>query len=215
MRMLDNAGFRTGYIYRQPLLRASSNRTNLSNVEIPPSAQNHLVDNLLYDNWLTPLKSLIVTQQQKKEKVNWINTPNSYQKVELSETGTEDPKKITKWINGTTGGDQRDGGNGSQQNIKIDSHQFIPLNENGKREFHMKQKKMKEFRRQNQMNEGPQSRIFDASLNDSVDGTTETRVVVGAASKGFYHLLEQNLFMKLMMTIFISFNRYHTERIST
>lgn len=177
MRMLDNAGFRTGYIYRQPLLRAS-NRTNVnmnSNVEIPPAAQNHLVDGLLYENWLTPLKSLINTQQ-KKEKVNWINTPNSYQRVELSETGTEDPKKITKWVNG----DQRDG---SQQHIKIDgSHQFIPLNENGKREFHMKQKKMKEYRRQNQMNEGPQSRILEASFNDSID--SDQRVVIGAASKG-------------------------------
>jgi len=186
MRMLDNAGFRTGYIYRQPLLRAST-RTNvnsLNDIEIPPAAQNHLVDNLLYENWLTPLKSLINTQQKKEKMNQWINTPNSYQKVELSETGTEDPKKITKWVNSSSvGGDQRDG-SGSQQNIKIDSHQFIPLNENGKREFHMKQKKMKEFRRANQMSEGPQSRILEASLNDSIDGVTETRVVVGAASKG-------------------------------
>ena len=181
MRMLDNAGFRTGYIYRQPLLRASSNRpnVNLSNIEIPPASQNHLVDNLLYDNWLTPLKSLINTQQ-KKEKVNWINTPNSYQKVEINETNTDDPKKITKWVNGdSTSFDQRDG---TQQNIKIDSHQFIPLNENGRREFHMKQKKMKEYRRQNQISEGPQSRIFDASFDDSID--SERRVVIGAASKG-------------------------------
>lgn len=178
IRMLDNAGFRTGYIYRQPLLRAS-NRTNVnvSNIEIPPASQNHLVDSLLYENWLTPLKSLINTQQ-KKEKVNWINTPNSYQRVELSETGTEDPKKITKWVNG----DQRDG---TQQHIKIDSsHQFIPLNENGKREFHMKQKKMKEYRRANQISEGPQSRILDASFADSVDSSDQQRVVIGAASKG-------------------------------
>lgn len=180
IRMLDNAGFRTGYIYRQPLLRAS-NRTNVnvSNIEIPPASQNHLVDSLLYENWLTPLKSLINTQQ-KKEKVNWINTPNSYQRVELSETGTEEPRKITKWVNGDG---QRDGG--SQQNIKIDSsHQFIPLNENGKREFHMKQKKMKEYRRANQISEGPQSRILDASFNDSVDSADQQRIVIGAASKG-------------------------------
>lgn len=176
IRMLDNAGFRTGYIYRQPLLRASNRpNANVSNIEIPPASQNHLPDGLLCENWLTPLKSLINTQQ-KKEKVNWINTPNSYQRVEFSETGTEDARKITKWVNG----DQRDG----SQHIKIDSsHQFIPLNENGKREFHMKQKKMKEYRRANQISEGPQSRILDASFADSVD-SDQQRVVIGAASKG-------------------------------
>lgn len=153
MRMLDNAGFRTGYIYRQPLLRASNRaNVNLENIEIPPAAQNHLSNDndFLLDNWLAPLKNLINSSvQQKKEKMNWINTPNSYQRVELSETGTEDPKKITKWINGDNAV------NGSQQNMKIDSsHQFVPLNENNKREFHMKQQKMKEYRRQNQISEG-------------------------------------------------------------
>ena len=185
MRMLDNYGFRTGYIYRQPLLRASTNRTNinLNDIEIPPAAQNHLSsidgDGLLLDNWLTPLRSLINSSiQQKKEKMNWINTPNSYQKVELSETGTEDPKKITKWVNG----DATNGG--SQQNIKIDSsHQFVPINENNRREFHEKQKKMKEYRRANQISEGPQSRILEASF-DSVDSDNQQRYVIGAASKG-------------------------------
>lgn len=30
------------------------------------------------------------------EKLRWVNSPNVYQKVEVLETGTTDPKKITK-----------------------------------------------------------------------------------------------------------------------
>ena len=29
-------------------------------------------------------------------KTRWVNSPNVYQKVEVLETGTQDPKKITK-----------------------------------------------------------------------------------------------------------------------
>ena len=29
-------------------------------------------------------------------KSRWVNSPNVYQKVEVLETGTQDPKKITK-----------------------------------------------------------------------------------------------------------------------
>ena len=29
-------------------------------------------------------------------KTRWVNSPNVYQKVEVLETGTHDPKKITK-----------------------------------------------------------------------------------------------------------------------
>ena len=29
-------------------------------------------------------------------KTKWVNSPNVYQKVEVLETGTTDPKKITK-----------------------------------------------------------------------------------------------------------------------
>ena len=30
------------------------------------------------------------------ERSRWLNSPNVYQKVEILETGTEDPRKITK-----------------------------------------------------------------------------------------------------------------------
>jgi adducin len=102
---------------------------------------------------LNPLKNLVISQQ-KKEKSNWINTPNAYQKVEIGDPAAEDARKVTKWVTNSA--------SNGQHPVKIDSsHQFVPLNENAKREFREKQQKMKEYRFQNQLSEGPQSRILD------------------------------------------------------
>ena len=40
MRILDNAGFRTGYIYRQPLIRTLDKSTTFKDVEVPPAASS-------------------------------------------------------------------------------------------------------------------------------------------------------------------------------
>lgn len=32
------------------------------------------------------------------DKTRWINSPNAYQKVEIVEQGSQDPKKITKVV---------------------------------------------------------------------------------------------------------------------
>jgi len=93
MRMLDNAGFRTGYLYRQPLLRADQPRTKYE-IEAPPTASS-LAQYLEQDKWLSPLKKL-VDGKRTQDKLRWVNSPNVYQKVEVLETGTSDPKKITK-----------------------------------------------------------------------------------------------------------------------
>lgn len=34
--------------------------------------------------------------KKTQEKLRWVNSPNVYQRVEVLETGTSDPKKITK-----------------------------------------------------------------------------------------------------------------------
>lgn len=39
MRMLDNAGFRTGYIYRQPLVKGELPRPR-NDVEVPPAVSS-------------------------------------------------------------------------------------------------------------------------------------------------------------------------------
>lgn len=42
MRILDNAGFRTGYVYRQPLIRTIDKNTNFKDIEVPPAASSFL-----------------------------------------------------------------------------------------------------------------------------------------------------------------------------
>lgn len=34
--------------------------------------------------------------RKSTDRTKWLNSPNVYQKVEVLETGTSDPKKITK-----------------------------------------------------------------------------------------------------------------------
>lgn len=134
MRMLDNAGFRTGYLYRQPLLRADQQRIRYD-VEIPPAASSSAGQLLDDDKWLSPLRKL-VDGRKTQDKLRWVNSPNTYQRVELLETGTTDPKKITKWI--------QDGSPQHSNNpIKIDSpHQFVPINVDAN-EFKKKQKEVR------------------------------------------------------------------------
>jgi adducin len=40
MRILDNAGFRTGYVYRQPLIRTLDKSATFKDVEVPPAASS-------------------------------------------------------------------------------------------------------------------------------------------------------------------------------
>uniref|UniRef100_A0A023FXJ6 Putative cytoskeletal protein adducin n=1 Tax=Amblyomma parvum TaxID=251391 RepID=A0A023FXJ6_AMBPA len=93
MRTLDNSGHRTGYIYRQPLMRNEQPRLK-TDVEVPPSASS-IAQFLEEDKWLSPLKKLL-DGRKTQDKLRWVNSPNTYQRVEVLETGTADPKKITK-----------------------------------------------------------------------------------------------------------------------
>ena len=47
-----------------------------------------------------PLRALFANYTKQANKgvgrTKWMNSPNVYQKVEVLETGTDDPKKITK-----------------------------------------------------------------------------------------------------------------------
>ena len=40
MRILDNAGFRTGYVYRQPLVRTIDKTTIFKDIEVPPASSS-------------------------------------------------------------------------------------------------------------------------------------------------------------------------------
>ena len=45
----------------------------------------------------SPLRKLL-DGRRTLDKNRWINSPNVYQKVEIVEQGTQDPKKITKVV---------------------------------------------------------------------------------------------------------------------
>jgi hypothetical protein len=66
------------------------------------------------------------------DRSRWLNSPNVYQKVEILETGTPDPKKITKWV--AEGSPTH-----SSTPVKIDGAlQFVPKGTNPK-EFKQKE----------------------------------------------------------------------------
>ncbi|CAN7990781.1 unnamed protein product [Ixodes hexagonus] len=189
MRTLDNSGHRTGYIYRQPLLRNELPRLK-TDVEVPPSASS-ISQFLEEDKWLSPLKKLL-DGRKTQDKVRWVNSPNTYQRVEVLETGTQDPKKITKWVE--VGGEPdtwvQDGV--PSTSIKIDTlHQFVPKGTDPG-EFKRKQKELKENRLNSKLNAGPQSNLLEGvtweevkKMQDAVmSGTGDQVVMVGAASKG-------------------------------
>jgi len=99
MRSLDNSGFRTGYQYQEPLVKKEAAR-QISDVELPPTVSNlsYLLEDeeLMKDGPLRNLLAQLARSGRTSKKGNWINSPNVYQKVEVLETGTTDPKKITK-----------------------------------------------------------------------------------------------------------------------
>eukprot|EP00092_Neocalanus_flemingeri_P003051 GFUD01003260.1.p1 GENE.GFUD01003260.1~~GFUD01003260.1.p1 ORF type:complete len:664 (-),score=171.33 GFUD01003260.1:1641-3632(-) len=188
MRMLDNSGFRTGFAYLDPLVRKEPARM-ANDVELPPTVSNLgflMEEDELYKD--SPLKGLLAQMARATRSTNktkWVNSPNVYQKVEVLETGTTDPKKITKWVS--------EGSPSHSTPIKIDSpNQFVPLNSNPK-EFKKVQKLMKEGRRLGGVHAGPESKVLDgvsweearqmADAHPSAVGEPYG-MKVGAASKG-------------------------------
>merc|ERR1711872_361079 len=191
MRMLDNSGFRTGYTYAEPLVRKEPVR-QVSDVELPPTVSNlsYLLeeDELYKDGALRNILAQMARATRSSKKTSWVNSPNVYQKVEVLETGTTDPKKITKWVS--------EGSPSHSTPIKIESsNQFVPMNSNPK-EFKKVQKLMKEGRRLGGVHAGPESKVLDgvsweearqmADAHPSAVGEPYG-MKVGAASKGIIH----------------------------
>lgn len=196
MRMLDNAGFRTGFAYQNPLTRVEPMRM-LNDVELPPTVSNLgwlMEEEELYKD--SPLKGILANMAKatrNTSRTKWMNSPNVYQKVEVLETGTTDPKKITKWVN--------DGSPSHSTPIKVESpNQFVPLNTNTK-EFRKVQKMMKEGRRAGGITSGPESRVLEGVSWDEARQMQDAQhsvvgepyeMKVGAASKGIIQRDFQN-----------------------
>lgn len=99
MRLMDNMGYRTGYVYRQPFVRHEIKPK--SDVAYPATSTNFTY---VYDNdfqrskYESPIKML--NRKQAGEKTKWLNTPNTYSKVEV-------PVESSDW--GKTEEDEEDG----------------------------------------------------------------------------------------------------------
>jgi len=187
MRMMDNAGYRSGYVYQKPLVKEEPPKPK-SDVELPAavSSLGYLLEeqNLYKDGPLQALLGGFNKSYKEAGRTKWMNSPNVYQKVEVLETGTPDPKKITKWV--------QDGSPSKSTPIKVESpNQFVPLG-TSKKEFKRIQTAMKEGRRAGGITAGPESKVLEehATWDEArtiQDGKTVVDHVdfkVGAASKG-------------------------------
>jgi adducin len=183
MRMLDNAGFRTGYIYRNPLIKGELQKPK-NDVEVPPAVSSLgylLEEEELYRQGIWKKGDHL---RQRGDRTRWLNSPNVYQKVEVLETGTPDPKKITKWV--------ADSSPAHSTPVKIENAlQFVPPGTNPK-EFKRIQQQIKDNRRADKISAGPQSHILEGVTWDeanrikdaTVSATGDQVVLMGAASKG-------------------------------
>uniref|UniRef100_A0A7N6BGT0 Class II aldolase/adducin N-terminal domain-containing protein n=1 Tax=Anabas testudineus TaxID=64144 RepID=A0A7N6BGT0_ANATE len=156
MRMLDNLGYRTGYSYRNPIVREKPRSKN--DVEIPatvsavPSEDSEL-------GLRSPFKFMV--QKQQRERTRWLNSPNSYLRVnvpEQSPSGDVSPR--TKTMPGNSVGTP----------IRIeDPNQFVPLNTDPT-EVLDKRNQIKEQHRGDQMTPGPKSQLLAGIVVDTVPG---------------------------------------------
>uniref|UniRef100_A0A673HCI0 Gamma-adducin-like n=1 Tax=Sinocyclocheilus rhinocerous TaxID=307959 RepID=A0A673HCI0_9TELE len=123
MRMLDNLGYRTGYTYRHPIVKEKPRHHN--DVEIPATVTGvGLEEKDTFPQ--SPLHFL--AQKRDRERIRWLNSPNSYLKVNVPEesiNGTCSPRTKTMWMK------SEESGNCKDNPIRIeDPNQFVPLNTN-------------------------------------------------------------------------------------
>jgi len=207
MRCLDNAGYRTGYMYRQPIMR-NIDRNAVKEVEIPPANVSHGFD----AEYVRKLKE----EKSKVVKGEWLNTPNTYARTETEETGTPNPRKITKWVPEASPSK-------TSTPIRIENkNQFAPQGVDPK-ELKNHQKQIKQDRYVDKVTAGYQSKLLDNipdsetneqnghdatdsqngltrevqtngsySLLNEQSGYTGQQIVFGAASKGIIKRDQQN-----------------------
>uniref|UniRef100_A0A1I8AW07 Aldolase_II domain-containing protein n=1 Tax=Meloidogyne hapla TaxID=6305 RepID=A0A1I8AW07_MELHA len=180
-RILDTAGFCTGHIYRNKLLRSTSQPShhsmyNLSSIATPsngPASLGTIEEGTSTTNW-----RLSLLFQKEKEKAIWLNSPCNYLKVQLPETGTDCPRLITRWV------EQQSVSSKSGTPVKINSPlQFSPSSLD-MREFNEKRRKIKEARMSGKVSPGPQSLVLDGLTLTDIEGEKPRPVYIGAASKG-------------------------------
>ncbi|XP_063433805.1 gamma-adducin-like isoform X14 [Mytilus trossulus] len=204
MRQLDNVGYRTGYLYRLPQFKQEVRKEkNNSDVEIPPTCSSftYIIDgDIEHSKYVSPLK-LAKDRQKQNYKAGWlVNSPNNYVRQELEESGTQNPKKYSKWIPEEDGSPNR-----KSTQIKIENpNQFAPQGANPK-EFKLKQKEIRKDYYEERISAGPQSKILEGitweeakklqaegKLDGDLSMVGDNVIVYGAASKGIIQRDQQH-----------------------
>ncbi|XP_064176877.1 gamma-adducin-like isoform X2 [Anguilla rostrata] len=173
MRMLDNLGYRTGYAYRHPIIREKPRHK--SDVEIPATVTAFMFDE---EEGVPRFPFKFLAHRQQKEKTRWLNSPNSYMRVNVTEGSVSEESSArtkTMWMK------SEDASNGSGTPIRIeDPNQFVPLNTNPN-DVLEKRNKIREQNRFDLMTAGPQSQLLAGIV---VDRTPGPRVILDDEQTG-------------------------------
>ncbi|XP_069350382.1 beta-adducin isoform X1 [Eulemur rufifrons] len=170
MRMLDNLGYRTGYTYRHPFVQEKTKHK--SEVEIPAT-----VTAFVFEEDGAPVPALRQhAQKQQKEKTRWLNTPNTYLRVNVADEvqrsmGTPRPK--TTWMKADEVEKSSSG-----MPIRIENpNQFVPLYTDPQEVLEMRNK-IREQNRQDVKSAGPQSQLLAGVIAEkSRSPSTESQLM--------------------------------------
>ncbi|KAJ8316920.1 hypothetical protein KUTeg_004824 [Tegillarca granosa] len=190
MRQLDNAGYKTGYVYKQPIVKQETRKDRLnSDVEVPPASSSftYVFDgDYEHSKYMSPLK-VALERQKQHYKAGWLNSPNTYIKQEWVQEEAGSPNK-----KGTT-------------SIKIENpNQFAPQGTNPK-EYKEKQKSIRKDYYEDKISAGPTSKVLEGisweeaqklqaegKLDGTLSMTGDQVIVIGAASKGIIQRDQQH-----------------------
>ncbi|NWI02142.1 ADDB protein, partial [Tichodroma muraria] len=159
MRMLDNLGYRTGYTYRYPFVQEKSKPK--SDVLIPAT-----VTAFVFEEEPAGTPALRQhAQKQQKEKTRWLNTPNTYTRVNLAEEpqGSAGGQRTkTTWLRAD---EVEKGSSGTP--IRIENpNQFVPLYTDPQEVLEMRNK-IREQNRQDVKSAGPQSQLLASVIAET------------------------------------------------
>ncbi|XP_068777024.1 beta-adducin isoform X2 [Struthio camelus] len=170
MRMLDNLGYRTGYTYRYPFVQEKSKPK--SDVLIPATVTAFVFDEEATAPALRPR-----ARKQQKEKTRWLNTPNTYLRVDVADEQPGGPKTKTTWLKA----DELEKGS-SGTAIRVENpNQFVPLYTDPQEVLEMRNK-IREQNRQDVKSAGPQSQLLAGVIGEaSRSPSTESQLAAAEA----------------------------------
>ncbi|RMB91496.1 hypothetical protein DUI87_32075 [Hirundo rustica rustica] len=170
-------GYRTGYTYRYPFVQEKSKPK--SDVLIPAT-----VTAFVFEEEPAGTPALRQhAQKQQKEKTRWLNTPNTYTRVNLAEepqgsAGSQRTK--TTWLRAD---EVEKGSSGTP--IRIENpNQFVPLYTDPQEVLEMRNK-IREQNRQDVKSAGPQSQLLASVIAEtSRSPSTESHLGDAEAKEG-------------------------------